>query len=660
MIDLFNTQMSFLLFEAVFCFLSALVYLVGRDPIRIRKHIVLSLNVSCGFMLIFEFLFYVYKGSTDPIDIVIMCIVNAAVYYLVLLMMFFYAMLVSVRIFGKFNLKPDMPCRKRLIAVTAIVSAGLVLITVSQFTGIYYYFDENHVYQRGPLFWLAALLPTLGAAIAATMIVQYRRRLSIAQRIVLASYLVLPLVGEVIQFLFFGNSLLNICLGLAVLLMFFENMVNKEKEIIKASKTEVRTGLANEHGYIQWLNSMKGNPDLMDYAAVFFDLRKFSDINRNYGVENGNRILAAFGNLLLSKVDEDEILGRQFGNKFIAIIRKKNLDKLVNVLQGVEVTFEDIRTETERKVILSSHIGVYMIDRTDLDGEDILIFAEQALSAAKANGTEEVVMLTQELIDSISDRKKLESEIRYGLQHGEFIPFYQPKVDIRTEKMCGAEALSRWNHDGTIVFPGTYISIMETDGMICELDFCILTAVCRDISEWLKDGIDIPVVSVNFSRRNLGDKDLAKHIDDVVSSSGIPKNLIEIEITESSDEFSIEDLNSFVDSLHALGYKVSIDDFGSASSSLTLLREVAFDTLKIDKGFIDHDKEKDQRILSYITRLAGDINMNIVAEGVEQKQQVEKLNDLGVNVIQGFYFDKPLSKEIMTNKLKSPNYPLEK
>ena len=405
---------------------------------------------------------------------------------------------------------------------------------------------------------------------------------------------------------------------------------------------------------------MKGNPDLMDYAAVFFDLRKFSDINRNYGVENGNRILAAFGNLLLSKVDEDEILGRQFGNKFIAIIRKKNLDKLVNVLQGVEVTFEDIRTETERKVILSSHIGVYMIDRTDLDGEDILIFAEQALSAAKANGTEEVVMLTQELIDSISDRKKLESEIRYGLQHGEFIPFYQPKVDIRTENMCGAEALSRWNHDGTIVFPGTYISIMETDGMICELDFCILTAVCRDISEWLKDGIDVPVVSVNFSRRNLGDKDLAKHIDDVVSSSGIPKNLIEIEITESSDEFSIEDLNSFVDSLHALGYKVSIDDFGSASSSLTLLREVAFDTLKIDKGFIDHDKEKDQRILSYITRLAGDINMNIVAEGVEQKHQVEKLNDLGVNVIQGFYFDKPLSKEIMTNKLKSPNYPLEK
>ena len=168
------------------------------------------------------------------------------------------------------------------------------------------------------------------------------------------------------------------------------------------------------------------------------------------------------------------------------------------------------------------------------------------------------------------------------------------------------------------------------------------------------------MVSVNFSRRNLGDKDLAKHIDDVVSSSGIPKNLIEIEITESSDEFSIEDLNSFVDSLHALGYKVSIDDFGSASSSLTLLREVAFDTLKIDKGFIDHDKEKDQRILSYITRLAGDINMNIVAEGVEQKHQVEKLNDLGVNVIQGFYFDKPLSKEIMTNKLKSPNYPLEK
>ena len=108
-------------------------------------------------------------------------------------------------------------------------------------------------------------------------------------------------------------------------MMFFENMIHKEQEVIRASKTEIRTGLANEHGYVEWLNSMKGKQQLKEYAVVFFDLRKFSDINRKYGIENGNRILAAFGNILQGKIEKDEILGRQYGNRFVAIVRQKNL-----------------------------------------------------------------------------------------------------------------------------------------------------------------------------------------------------------------------------------------------------------------------------------------------------------------------------------------------
>ncbi len=142
----------------------------------------------------------------------------------------------------------------------------------------------------------------------------------------------------------------------------------------------------------------------------------------------------------------------------------------------------------------------------------------------------------------------------------------------------------------------------------------------------------------------------------MVSEAGIPKNLIEIEVTESSDEFSIGILRNFVDSLHELGYKVSIDDFGSASSSLTLLREISFDTLKIDKGFVDHAKTRDLTILTHIVRLAREINVDIVAEGVEQKGQIEILDNLGVDVVQGFYFDKPLSKDNITERLKAPEY----
>ena len=375
--------------------------------------------------------------------------------------------------------------------------------------------------------------------------------------------------------------------------------------------------------------------------------------------QEGNRILAAFGNILLGMIEKDEILGRQYGNRFVAIVRQENLVKLLNVLKEVEVPFDDIVTEQKNKVTLSARAGVYMIDRTDLAGEDILIFAGQALSAAKSKDNEDVVWLTQGLIDAIAQRKKLESDIRNGLKAKEFKPYYQPKINIKTGRLCGAEALSRWHHDGQVIFPGNYIPNMESNDTICLLDFCILQAVCEDIAKWLEDGLDVPPISVNFSRRNLIDPNLARHVDTVVTSTGIPKNLVEIEVTESSDEFSIGVLSGFVDSLHELGYKVLIDDFGSASSSLTLLREISFDTLKIDKGFIDHAKTKDLTILTHMVRLSDEIGVDIVAEGVEQEAQIKTLSDLGVDVIQGFYFDRPLSKEDMTRRLEAPKYAVE-
>ena len=657
MIDTFTMQVSFLIFEAVFCFLSALVYSVSRDTLRIRKSVVLALNVSCGIMLICEYLFYVYRGCTNPVDVVIMHVVNATVYYMIVLMVLFYAMLVAFRLFGKFNLKKDMPCRGRFMAVCAIVAIGILMVTISQFTGIYYSFDENNVYQRGPLFLLATILPMSASFIVVTILIQYRERTSRSQLLVMLSYLVLPLAGGVIQTLFYGNSQLNICIGLSVLLLFFENMVNKQKEVIRASRTEVRTGLANELGYVEWLNSMKGKPELLDYAVVFFNLRKFSDVNRKYGIENGNRILAAFGNVMLSKIGRDEILGRQCGDQFVAIVRNENLNSLLDTLKEVTVSFDDVITHETTTVTLSGRAGVYVIDRTDLAGEDILIYAGQALSDAKSRNSSDVIWLTRQLMDTMAARKKLEIDVRAGLEAGEFIPYYQPKINLKTSKLCGAEALSRWNHDGELLLPGKYIPLMESNDVIRLLDFQILESVCKDISAWLAEGLTVPMISVNFSRRNLADPDLANHIDSVVTKSGIPKKLIEIEVTESSDEFSIEVLSNFVESLHDLGYKVSIDDFGSASSSLALLREVAFDTLKIDKGFVDHAKTKDLTILTHIASISDEIHVDVVAEGVEKEGQIAVLDRLGVDVIQGFYFDEPLSREAMTERLKAPLYP---
>lgn len=660
MIDGYSVQLAFLLFEAALCFVLTPLYLVSKDPLRVRKIAIVCLNLTCGVMLLCEYLFYKYNGSTSSTDVMIMHFINFSVYMLIVLMLFFYAMLVFLKLFGRFDFKRDMPCRNRLIAVCGVIATGMILVIVSQFTGIYYYFDSNNMYQRGPLFWLSGVFPTIGAVIVVSVIINHGEKITRIQRLILISYLVLPLVGEIIQFAFFGNSLMNMLMGLSVLLMFFESFVDKEKEIVRATKTEVRTGLANEHGCIEWLNKMKGSEEIKKYAAVFFDLRKFSDINRFYGIENGNRILANFSNIMQSKIEKDEIVGRQFGNQFVAIVKNSKLDEFLNILTEVEVPFADSDTGIENKVTLSSRIGVYDIDRSDLDGEDILVFAAQALIIAKSKDNDEIVWLTKEILDSLAERKKLESDIKFGLKNGEFIPFYQPKVNITTGKLCGMEALSRWMHEGTLQSPGSFIPIMEANDSIRRLDLAILKHVCEDIAGWLKEGIEAPVISVNFSRRNLADPDLAQKIDSVVKESGIPKELIEIEVTETADEFSINTLRAFVDELHRLGYKVSIDDFGSASSSLTLLREIYFDTIKIDKGFVDNSKKRDLSILSYIVKIAREIDTNIVAEGVEQKQQVDTLNKLGVAVIQGYYFDRPLPKDDIDNRLKDPYYAMDK
>ncbi len=656
MVNGFTLQESFLVFESIFCFLAALLYSTSRDSFKLRKKVIVAINTACGTMLMCEYLFYVFKGSTGSVNVAIMYIVNAAVYYLVVILTFFYAMLIAVRLFGKFNLNKDMPCRRRFIAVIVIAAIGEVLVTVSQFTGIYYYFDANNVYQRGPLFALSSIVPTVGTIIVASIVVEYRHEISVSQRLVLMSYLVLPFSGGLFQVLFYGTSLLHICMGISILLMFFENAINKDKEVIKASKTEARTGLANETGYIEWLNSMKGKLYFNDYAVVVFDLRKFGDVNRKYGIENGNRVLASFGAIMLSYIEKDEILGRQYGNQFVAIVKRSNLERLTNVLKEIEVPFNDVFTGNEEKVTLSARAGIYVIERPNFTSEDILIYAGQALNAARSKDNEDVVWLTQELLDKMAENKKIESDIRKGLKNGEFVPFYQPKVDSSTNRLCGAEALSRWYHDGEIVPPGSYIPVMESSDAICLLDFCILKATCRDIAKWLEEGIEPVPVSVNFSRRNLDDAELAKKIDAVVSEANIPKEYIEIEVTENGDTESIAVLLSFVESLHKFGYKVAIDDFGSASSSLTLLREIPFDTLKIDKGFVEHSKQKDLAILTHIAQLAIDIDVDIVAEGVEQESQIRTLDELGVNVIQGYYYDRPLPEVNMAARLRAPVY----
>ena len=264
--------------------------------------------------------------------------------------------------------------------------------------------------------------------------------------------------------------------------------------------------------------------------------------------------------------------------------------------------------------------------------------------------------MSQDLLESFQEQKMILSDIKAALENGHFEAYYQPKVNSRTGILCGAEVLARWRHNGVIKRPGEFIQIMEENDLICDLDMYILRQVCKDLKKWLADGLNPPCISVNVSRRNLKDPKIASKIDEIVRSYDVPKGLIEIEITERSDEFPVSAMKNFVDSLHKYGLCASIDDFGCESSSLTMLREINFDTLKIDKGFIDKEQKKDLTILEHIVKLAKAIDLDIVAEGVERESQIKTLNSMGVEVIQGYYYDMPLPLDEMTERVRNPLY----
>ena len=656
MISALSVQVAFLIFEAVFCFIAAFLALCNIEARRRVRYPVAALNALAGILLVADSFAYIFQGGPTTLDHNMAYLCNSICFFVCALLVPVYATYAYIQLFKYVSVKRKAQARIRLLTCYYISVCAFVLVIISQFTDIYFYLDSANNYHRGPLFTLSVILPLAATALVFSVLVQYHARISRRKFLVLTSYIFLSTLGLLLQILFYGMSYMNMGIGLSAMLMFIDSILDKNEELRHAATTEFRTGLANEHGCLEWLNSKQHHVFLPEYAAVFFDLCKFSDINRKYGMEIGNDILSLYVDKLSEYLEKDELLARQYGNQFVAIIKKTNLDHFLTHLEGLDIQFNNPADKSIATVTISAKAGVYEIRQTDSDGEEIISYAASALGLAKTPGGKPVVYMTPELIHTLKERKLLETEIQNGLENDEFVVYYQPKVDSSTQTLCGAEALARWLHNGELIQPARFIPLMESNETICLLDLKILQFVCRDLSSWISQGLKPPTVSVNISRRNLSDPDIANKIDHIIKAAGIPKELIEIEITETVDEFPIRVLKSFVDSLHELGYRVSIDDFGTASSSLTLLREITFDTIKIDKGFVDKDFAKDLTILDYIVKLAKALDLRIVAEGVEHAEQVATLLNMGVIVIQGYFFDEPLPHEEMTKRLRSPIY----
>ncbi len=608
---------------------------------RIKKALV-ELVLSIGVLLIFDVLATYYNGMGGTKAYWMTRIGNLIVF----LATSYVSIAINSYLICLFTEEvKSIKIPKRFWVAYLLPVISMVIICISQINGCMYYMDASNQYVRGPLFVLNYIIIYVTTMLQLSILIQYHTLLGRKAYFTSASFLILPMLGGVHQFLFPQYYMLYFAYGVTVLLAFATTLVEQNNHLVEAYYTEIVTGLPNSMGYIRELENRISGGNITMYDALYLDIKDMSRINKLYGKDNGDEVIKSFGVYLREHMVEDEVLGRLGGNYFVALIRKKNTDKFLKMLQAIPVEIN--MGDTKEIILISAIAGGYSIIDEQISADQILGKIAIAISIAKQSLNEKYVFLTPKLQSEFEKEKQMEYEITRSLKLGEFVPFYQPKVYAENKQLSGAEVLVRWNHNGEVISPNKFIPVMERNGSICQLDFYMLDRLCNDISEWLKKGIRPPKISVNFSRRNLGNPMMAEHIYETITKYNIPRELIEIEITETIDEFPLSALRDVVDKLREYGISVAIDDFGTGSSSIRLLCDINFDVLKIDKSFVDNilDSKRETELLRHVIAMANLYKVKIVVEGVEEEKQCDLLCELGCDEMQGVLFGCPLSRE---------------
>lgn len=291
--------------------------------------------------------------------------------------------------------------------------------------------------------------------------------------------------------------------------------------------------------------------------------------------------------------------------------------------------------------------GMYISHNVD----SVDVSLERTFLALNSSSNNELLLYTDKLYDDIKEQTALEFHIEEALENNEFMLFIQPKISTKTGKIGGAEALTRWNYNfEKILQPYKFIPLFERTGYITKLDYNVFENVCRFLREVLDSGKNPVPISVNVSRYTMDYDNYIDTINSIRKKYNIPIELIELEITEGMYTENMDDIKEFVDKLRKEGYTISIDDFGSGYSNLNNIANLDFEIIKLDKSLCNMATKRKEIILSAIISIAKKTGHIIVCEGVEDKEMYEKLSKLGADLIQGYYFDKPLEKEEFRKK----------
>ncbi|MBU5487198.1 bifunctional diguanylate cyclase/phosphodiesterase [Clostridium sp. MSJ-8] len=380
------------------------------------------------------------------------------------------------------------------------------------------------------------------------------------------------------------------------------------------------------------------------YITLAIDIVDFKIINDKYGYQFGNDVLKDLAEELRKICEEDELYARVNGDRFVMLLKYEDR----NLLDVRLLNINDKLRNFNHKNILRYHYGVYEVENEELDIWTLYDRTLMAMEISKDNMQVKFSYYNDEIRQKLLDERYMEESMESALFNREFLVLLQPKYSFKEERYCGAEALVRWKKkDGVIIPPGEFISFFEKKGYITKIDMYVLREVCKNMKRWLEENKREIVVSVNISKMDFYKPNFINDLIEIVDSYGIPHRLIELEMTETMAAESLEEFITFSNLCRAAGFPISLDDFGTGYSSLTILKDLPIDVVKLDKtlftDFRNVDaKEKGDIIVEQIIDLCKKINLKVVAEGVEDKELADKLRAMKCDMIQGYYYGKPM------------------
>ena len=425
---------------------------------------------------------------------------------------------------------------------------------------------------------------------------------------------------------------------------------------MKTPFIDMLTGLANNAGVAHYGERLSKLYSMEDYAGVFINLKNFKYINEQVTQAGGDQVLRQYAYMLYGYLDGNrELVARLGGDNFFALVRKDHLDQFLNLAGNANVPIN--RGGKRSTVTVNTWMGVYPA-RAEDQVMGVLNFSNFALGQARRS-KQPVAYFDPKAMEQTLHFKGVSQTLPEAIKKRELVPFYQPKVRLSNGELYGCEALVRWYHDGEFIPPSEFVPVAENSGLVTTLDLYMLDCVCRDLRSWLDAGIEPVPVSVNYSPRDFYVPSLVQETLRIVQMYDLDGKYLEIEITESTflDNFSA--LENFVSAMHASGIRVSLDDFGTGYSSLNMFKNLDLDTVKLDKSFFDNladGRESDRIVLATIADMINKLNKVAVSEGVETLDQCQFVREIGCDIIQGYYFDKPLGHDDFTARLKAHYY----